>query len=471
MQFVIVNNDIIFTDNDFEAYISTKNLKNTSVTQELLEKLLQKYKVIYGIDKDRLQNLLYLTKKGEASEEKYLIAKGTKPIDGCDGDLLIIGDSYEEDNKIRNYHYINERIDFRYYQQFKPLFVDSGDIIGFYTPPTKGSFGVNVKGNTIKAKDGSDVNFNLGENVYIQNNKIYSKAKGILNYKSEGSHIYINVENVLVIDSNIDYSTGNIQFPGTIVIKGDIMPSFEVVSGKDIYVDGINSATAKAEGDIIVTNGITGGKLDNKYSNVKAKGIIKARFIQFSNVESDNKIIASKHIIHSNLYSNDKIELTGFPGSLIGGKLIALNGIIANRMGTKINIPTLLSIGVNYKDHITYQNLLLELKKLSSQLDKIYYFIGEKHQMVSKVNQRLEEIKQKKFFLEEKINTLNNEIERIKKRIKNRTNVKIEACVEVWPNVSININNIIYITEKKSGSGYFQLDATKNKIIFVDTKY
>ena len=77
----------------------------------------------------------------------------------------------------------------------------------------------------------------------------------------------IEVVNTYVVNGDVDYSTGNIQFNGNVVINGTVPDGFEVKAEGDIVVMKIaESARLEAGRDIIIKGGVQG----------KGKGLVSA---------------------------------------------------------------------------------------------------------------------------------------------------------------------------------------------------
>ena len=68
-----------------------------------------------------------------------------------------------------------------------------------------------------------------------------------------------NIEQTLTIDGNVDFSIGNLDVTGNLVVQGDICSGFEVRATGDITVNGmIEGASVVAGGNIFVRSGMNG---------------------------------------------------------------------------------------------------------------------------------------------------------------------------------------------------------------------
>jgi uncharacterized protein (DUF342 family) len=277
------------------------------------------------------------------------------------------------------------------------------------------------------------------------------------------------VENIYIVEGDVDYSTGNIEFPGTVIIKGEVKSYFLVSAEVDIYAIRVVCASLNAKGNIIIKEGIIGDKLGNKASYCKAGGIVKANYVQYSEVESADKVIVNKYILHSSVYSEKGVEVVGFPGRIIGGRIISFSGMISNVYGAKSGIQTKLIAGLHYEQFLLYEKLLSEHEKLGNEIRLLSHYFGILSKLEWKLSQNLEELNRKRLIYKNKQLDLLKKIDLLKKNMTTYEPVKIEVNELVYPRVEINISGVSIINRQIRTKGYFILNKGKNDILFVDT--
>jgi len=63
----------------------------------------------------------------------------------------------------------------------------------------------------------------------------------------------VMVDSVYIIPTSIDFKTGNVNYVGSLHIKGDVKSGFEVQSDNDIQIDGlVEDAKVVSGGNIII---------------------------------------------------------------------------------------------------------------------------------------------------------------------------------------------------------------------------
>jgi uncharacterized protein (DUF342 family) len=329
--------------------------------------------------------------------------------------------------------------------------------------------GINVKGEIIQSESGKELNVKVGNNVLYLDNKFISKIKGALKFNYENNEVFINVENVFFVNGDVDYSTGYIDFPGTVIVRGEVKPCFLISAEADIYATRVFCASLKAKGNIIIREGIIGDRLANKISYCYAGGIIKAKYIQYSEVESLDRVIVNKYILHSSVYSEECVEVSGFPGKIIGGRIVSFSGISGNVYGSKSGIHTRLITGISYRIFLEYEKLLNNYEIIGREIKLLSHYLGNLGKLKDKLPESVEDLNRRRLLYKNKQVELMKSIDTLKEAMFKYVPVKIEVEQCIFPRVEININGFTKLNKKMKSKGYFILDRFKREILFVDS--
>lgn len=166
----------------------------------------------------------------------------------------------------------------------------------------------------------------------------------------------ISINAVAYFPGDINYETGNVHFHGTVNIKGNVLPGFEVSAGADCVIEGnIDDAIVTAGGSITVSMGIAG----KGNTRVFAQGSVTAKYIVNSKVESEADIIAEESIINSDIFANEKVVVSAEKGKIMGGKVTARYQIEVSSVGSNKETATELTVGRNLK----IEKMLDEIRK------------------------------------------------------------------------------------------------------------
>ena len=305
--------------------------------------------------------------------------------------------------------------------------------------------------------------------------KIYASISGKI-YEKDGKFFISEKMEV----ENVDYSTGNIFFVGDLIVKDRIKSGFEV-RARNIYVNGnINNAMVTAGEKLVVKGGIIG--IQGKSTcHIRADKMIVANFIENSIVECNGSIFVKKSIMHSDIYSGEKIVMSEKPGYIVGGNILAKKSIMANVVGSKWGTHTILKVGIDPFKYLKLKELLNRKEsreKLLEEVEKSLKYLNEVLEKGKGTNEEREELekeikeirlKKKKFMknlerIEKIINKLKTEIEEDKK-LAHIEGGKIYIFEKIFPGVEIKVGlDSLRIYDEMSGKFLFYYKDEKIKI-------
>jgi uncharacterized protein (DUF342 family) len=293
----------------------------------------------FGIDENRIAEIIGDSENSKKGQKDACIASGKPQVAGADGviEYLFSTDSQGADFKIL----ADGRIDYHHSQNIAMAKKDQ--MLARLIAPKQGLAGMNVLGEEIPAAGGTPAALTAGEGVRSENNttEFYAEINGsiILN----GS--VIEVVNTYVVDGDVDYSTGNIQFNGNVLINGNVPDGFEVKAEGDIIVAKIvESARLEAGRDIVVKGGVQG----------KGKGLISAGrdikigYAQNARLEAQGNIYIGNSAINSSVFTSKSLIMLEKRGSVIGGEVFAQRGIDVRILGSENGVKTSVEVGTNY---------------------------------------------------------------------------------------------------------------------------
>lgn len=255
------------------------------------------------------------------------------------------------------------RVDYKNLNLYQTITKD--EVICEYLPPEPGQDGTSVYGKVIKAREGKPAMTMMGENTYVTEDRRQLKASipgRIYFYNSS-----FNIQSCLEIHGNIDNSTGNLSFPGDVIIYGDVMSGFEIKAHGNITVHGmVEAATIYSDSDIILTSGING----DDHGLLVAKGNIISKFIQNCTVRAEESV-HSDSLIWSQVYCNGSVCVDTGKGAVIGGSIVARNEVNAITLGNQRSQKLSIRLGLT-ADMVTKKNMLTDQNnKLKSTLESM----------------------------------------------------------------------------------------------------
>lgn len=227
-------------------------------------------------------------------------------------------------------------------------------------PPTPGTAGRNIRGETIAPVPGRNEPF--AEN--LDGAHVAGDDPNLLCAALAGQPVRcgngVKVESVLQL-RGVNMATGNIAFDGTVNIEGEVLPGMKVHASGDVVITGVvDNAVIEAGGDVRIAGGIIAK------ARVRAGGAVMARFVENAQVHAGTNIVIDDTALQAELQANNQIVVgvkSPQRGRLAGGSVRAMMLIRAPILGSATGGVTQLLIGLNPVLEARYQDLLHKIAK------------------------------------------------------------------------------------------------------------
>lgn len=421
--------------------VKVKSFDNDfSVTEDDLNRFLKKEKITYGL---KIGTIAKVAKNIKKTKFPILIAEGTAPKNGHDA--YLVNEIEKEEQR--------ERLSFRDVTDIPS--VKNGQLLATVIPETPGTDGRDVYGNNIKAKDGKPLRIRAGKNVLFHLKQFYSTADGQVSITNRA----ISVNPVYEILGDLDMKTGNIDFIGNVVIRGNVPTGYTIKADGDIKIYGlVEGAHLKSGGSIVISGGISG----EKRAIIEAGANVKAAYINQAKVDASQDVIVTSAIMHSNVTSGGIVNCE--TGSIIGGEIQAATNIVANEVGNHLFTKTVLQLGSTSSIDEKEQALKAEIKQLTENIKKLTSIeqklskakqLGKLNQqqllLLSKQKATMNKLTEQLFDKDEEL----KELEEAKREIED-----LMVCVRniVYPNSHIRFGRYAKViqTEHQNARFYFR---------------
>ncbi|GGN90343.1 FapA family protein [Saccharibacillus kuerlensis] len=423
-------------------------------TEEDLRRFLHDQEVRFGILDEQISKFV-------ASPEHYFfeeieIARGVPAIDGRNGRIELL---FEQSGEVRPAEKENGVVDYKELMRLSN--VNKGQLLARRYPAENGTPGKSVTGEEVPFKPGKEARFKVGKNVVMDANhtSLYATIEGMVSCTDNGK---INVFTVYEVHGDVDYSTGNVDFVGTVVIRGSVLPGFRVKAAGDIRVrGGVEGAELFADGSIEISGGIIGYH----------KGIVKAgmnvtsSFIQDGNVEAGENVVVSQSIMHSEVRAGKSVVCSGTKGLIVGGHVQAGEGVTARTIGNTMATATAIEVGV-------LPNLRNELADLHKRLREIADGIQKTTQALGLLEQMAQagSLGADKLALRAKLSVTKRQQEQERLQVKERI-IEIDQVLEDTGRAKVMVKDAIYGGAKIAIGRYTKfLKETAHRVSFQYTE-
>ena len=343
--------------NPMSAYMKiTLPASKKDLTVNHLVHRLGKAGVVFGINMEILKEVI----EKNFWEQDIPVASGVEPTLGYDGGMEMKVNLAES---IHPKKLEDGSVDYREIMAF--TVVNKGDVIASQIPAKQGKPGKNVFGEEIPAKEQKEYELKPSNFISVTEDK--------RNLVADQTGVLINRGGVLSIKEHleledIDFNTGNVRFPGKIMINGNVAPGFTVESDSDIFIRGsVEAATIKStNGSIQIKSGISG----KNNTTISAKNEVEINFAQDANIECiDGLVTVYSYTRHCQIICKN-FKTVSDRASIIGGKIEAIEEITVANCSNKDSVLTQLVIFDPVVKELTGKEI--QLKTIMTQLEKVY---------------------------------------------------------------------------------------------------
>ncbi len=412
-----------------------------NLTKENVLDLLSANGIKFGINENLISDLI---EKGKFFL-KTIIAVGTKPTPPQNSFIKL---NFESSNKPTLIEDVEGKVDFKEINMIKNVKQES--LIAEKIDSKPGSKGKNIFGDLIDPDEPKEIEWKLGENVFLddEKRKLFSKIAGRPVVERDTT---IKVDEVCYLE-NVDYSTGNVDFPGTIIVEGTVADNFTLrTKGSLIIKKSVGRVFLFAEKDIVLSGGVMG----RNGGVIESLQDVYAKFVEQGNIKAGKSIFIEEASMHSDLVAGESITIKGGRGELIGGEAIAGKKISVSKLGAIVETKTNLVVGLP-------PEILQELRKMKAEIISFEEILKKAEGTIAKLtdprkelNKDEKEMLKRLYEVQKKYKSLlensNTQYETIVNSYESDGEAYVEIEKSIFPKVTINFGRgKIYLSELKA---------------------
>ncbi len=450
-----------------------------AVTDDFIRSTLGEHGVVFGILDEQVAKIVAHygpdnSKKPESRKpSRAVIARGKRPVPGKNGTVEHeFNPNPRARPEVKPGERTGERVDFRNLNVIQSCEADA--LLARITDSVPGQPGMNVLGEVAHPPEVEGARLHMGRNTRLSDDQkeLYANIAGQVRVEDrpDSGSARIDVEEVLRLES-ADYSTGHIDFPGTVVLAGTVLDGFEVNAEGDIVIEkSVGNVRLKAKGDIILSGGI----VSRGQASVQAGGDLYARFIQSSTAFSAGSIFIEEAAMHARLTAARDILIEGGRGELIGGTAVCGRLLRVRKLGARNETSTRITVGLSPEVMEQLQALEDEYLEKSATLQKVEMHIAQIEearkrgkQYEENQDETFEKLKVIRGKYETALANLDEQRESLYARIKPNPSAAVEAEMGAEPGVEIHFGAGIkrYLVERRPIHTYCRFIIEENSIV------
>jgi uncharacterized protein (DUF342 family) len=319
----------------------------------------------------------------KGSRDTVLVAQGTPPTRGTPTRFESLLDRLKPRGED-----IDDLAQVDYRDLGNLLLVSPGTPLMRRVPPLPGVDGADVLGTPVLPEELPDTPFAkelAGVEIDPEDPLLLRAAiAGTPTLVSHG----VQVNPMVEVDA-VNLSTGNINFEGSLQVRGDISATMEVRVTGDVVVNGtMEAALVEAGGNVTVKGGIIGtaealqdAAAAARTARVVCGGALRARFIANAIVSAGKDVEVEREIRQCNIAAGGSINV-GPPNTqqsaIAGGQVRALQAVRAGTIGAASGIPTLVQAGLDPHADIKRSALTRKRQTMNEEkakLEKLLAFL------------------------------------------------------------------------------------------------
>jgi hypothetical protein len=230
------------------------------------------------------------------------------------------------------------------------------------------------------------------------------------------------------------------------MVEGQVKQGFNVRTGGSLHTNRVIAATEVICGaDLITPHGILGRGI----GVVKVAGEIHAGFIEHCYIEAKKSIHVRIGCLNCVVNTQDQLIASG-KGVIVGGTIVAANGVIAGQVGTASGSRTEIRCGIDFAVNRKLEWLRDSGISLAGKLKEIERKIAAKNPP----DERLVQLRQR---VRAAIRTLAESARSLASQLDRNENAEVVVSGTVHPGTYIEICRVPFVVERPLNRVHFAL--------------
>ncbi len=250
--------------------------------------------------------------------------------------------------------------------------VAKGDVLARRIPATPGIAGKGVDGRDIPALQGKSLPFRNGANTQVSGDgrELRATGSGVIVYRNG----MIWVDDVVVIDGDVDFRTGNIRSTNSVLVKGNIHPGFELAVDGDLQVGGnVQDCRITCRGNVL----IKGGGYGKGEGSIRAEGSVVLKYAEGQRISAGEEVVVGGELLNCRVVAGKRVLVKGKKGKIIGGEVMAGHEVRGSVIGSPAGTPTKISVGYDAEVTRQHREVVREIERLRADCERVKQSLSE----------------------------------------------------------------------------------------------
>jgi hypothetical protein len=243
--------------------------------------------------------------------------------------------------------------------------VTGGTPVARLTPPGPGADGRSVTGAALPARPGRPAPIHPGEGLLVRpDGVVVATGDGVL--RASGSSVAVSP--TLEIKGSVDFSTGQVEFKGDVVVGDAVRDGFHIRAGGNVTINGpVEGATIACLGNLICRRGVA----SSRRAKLMVEGDSEIGYLRNVTAMFKGDLACKGEVEHSDITVGGDLRCES--GRVIGGSLVLTGDARIGSLGSPEWVVTLVSVG-------DLPLVAMELGRLTSDAARILHAVTPKEE-------------------------------------------------------------------------------------------
>lgn len=224
-----------------------------------------------------------------------------------------------------------------HYEHQNYVLVGEGEWVASVTKPTDGRPGRDVTGRALPATPGRRHPMHIEDSLRVETDgRVITCLHGILVVEEKR----VRVTPAFEVAGDVDFSTGNIRFSGSVHVRGGVEDRFLVNATENVIVDGlIGDGVIRAGQNLVARVGMAA----RERGKIAIEGDAEVGYLLNVTGKVRGSLRFHRELVHC--YLTTGADLRGPNGTVMGGALAVSGGVDIGTLGSPAGAPTMLTLG------------------------------------------------------------------------------------------------------------------------------
>ena len=449
-----------------EASLTLIPAANDPIDFGVLERLLRNQRIKYGVDWDRLRQLVERANDFEVIQSE-VFAEGEPPVNGKTPLVLRY---FEEEAyyKREPLEEAGEAVNHRDVQRIN--MVRKGQLIAEKIEFFRPQGGRNIFDEMVAPAKEKDIPLRAGKNTLLNDKgELYSQIDGRPTLDEHGR---VSVMQVYLIEGDLGLQIGNVEFNGDVEVQGSVRSGFSIKAGGSVLVrESVEAATIIAQENITIRGAFSGGD----------KGLLRAgenchlTHVNAGHIETEGNLLVSRELVNVTAVVYGSLSFRRGKGSIRGGELIVQDDLEVIDLGSELGVPTTVFVGpyeISRRRlklvHVKLREIEEQTEQQSEALEKLKS--DDLDSTLSKQQKRFvqEKLQGSLEVLQRELKKMGEEERSLEEKMEAVQTAFLRVAGKIFPGVIIHIGQLELRVPKKMSNVEFYVNPGGTKILCRD---